>query len=178
MINIKTLVLRVILRTVAAKMDVIEDPPSQKDVWGPLHTREYCSHISGKSRDHSEDQSSAEVRLRLCHKVPVLHSRKRITAPDSDHDSSTILDEDVEMAEETKGEDRDYSSYKEIARIQSSLDSQCSKAPSCMTCHCVVEQGTLHSYFAIRTTENPSCMLTSLREAALICKDTVDQPTC
>lgn len=108
----------------------------------------------------------------------MLHSCKRLTALDSDHDSSTILDEDVEMAEETKGEDRDYSSYKEIARIQSSLDSQCSKAPSCMTCHCVVEQGTLRSYFAVRTTENLSCMLTSPREAALICKDTVDQPTC
>ena len=75
-------------------------------------------HISGRSRDLSSDRSSSvEDHSKSRFKAPLLHSCKHPVAPDSDHDSSTFHDEDVEMAEETKGEDQDYSSYKEIERI-------------------------------------------------------------
>src|SRR6202043_1841607 len=75
---------------------------------------------------------------------------------------------------DSKGPDLDYSS-KDIERLNNGLEFY-SYAPPCLTCNCVMEQGT------VRVTQTllgaPSPVIISLTQAATLCKDQIDRATC
>lgn len=82
------------------------------------------------------------------------------------------MEEDLEP--DTKGRDLDYSS-KDVERLNNGLEFY-SYAPPCLTCNCVLEQGTLRVTQSLMG--SPSPVLTCLTQAAMMCKDQIELATC